>query len=165
MEKARLMQETITKQRQLPNEIKDKLSSITFFYLIISIAFMIYMIVENLLFINGKNEIFLISTRASLFIFVIVDIIIFEISYRKENMSLAVQAIELFSINLFILVISYIYFYTNPVIKSIVMFAPIYLSIYFVGKVIIIYIIEKNRYINNLSDVQEILRDDSEEKQ
>jgi len=43
------------------------------------------------------------------------------------------------------------------------MISPVYFSIYYVGKSIVFHIIEKNRYINHLSDVVEILQDDSED--
>ena len=158
--KVELMQEKITEQRKLPNDIKEKLNIITFANLLISIAFMIYMIAVNLLFINEPENIFSNSIKVSSFIFAVLDIILFEISYRKENVRLAVHAIELLCISLFGLAIPYIYFYLNPIIVNIIMLSSIFFSIYYIGKVILIHILEKNKYINNLSDVLEILQEE-----
>lgn len=40
------------------------------------------------------------------------------------------------------------------------MLAPLFFSIYYVGKAIIIHIVETKRYQNNLSDVKEIVKDE-----
>lgn len=162
MGKAELMQEKIAKQRQLPNEIKEKLNNTTFINLLISIALMTYIIVVNLLFMNESLEVFTRSTKASALTFAILDIILFEIAYRKESITLTVHGIEFLCVSLFILAIPYIYVYTEPVIRSIIMTSPVYFSIYYVGKALIIHIIETNKYIDNLSDVLEILQDDTE---
>ena len=162
MGKAELMQEKIAKQRQLPNEIKEKLNNITFKNLLISIAIMIYLIAINLLFINKETEFFTNCTKATAFILMLLDLVFFEIAYRKDNGVLAIHAIELLLVCLFALAIPYIFIYTNPIVRKTVMISPIYCSIYYLGKAIVIHIIEKNRYINNLSDVNEILKDDTE---
>lgn len=162
MGKAELMQEKIARQRQLPDEIKEKLNNTTFVNLLISIALMVYIIVVNLLFMNESTEIFTNATKASAFTFAIIDIILFEIVYRKENLNLAIHAIELLCVSLFALAIPYIYLYFNEKIRNIIMISPVFLSIYYVGKTIVIHIIEKNKYLNNLSDVQELLQDNSE---
>ena len=164
MGKVELMQAKLEKQRQLPKEIKDKLNNITFINLLISIALMIYIIVVNLLYMNENLDIFINSAKASAFTFAIFDIVLFEIAYRKESVALTVHGIELLCVSLFVLAIPYIYIYTDPIIRSIIMTSPVYFSIYYVGKALIIHIIETNKYIDNLSDVLEILQDDIENK-
>lgn len=162
MGKVELMQEKIAEQRQLPNELKEKLNNITFINLLISIALMIYMIVVNLLFINESAEVFLNSTRTSAISFAILDIIILEIAYRRDSITLAVHAIELICVSLFVLAIPYLYFYVDTTIRSIIMMAPVFFSIYYVGNSIVIHIIGANKYRNHLSDVPEILKEDNE---
>lgn len=162
MGKVELMQEKIAEQRQLPNELKEKLNNITFVNLLISIALMIYMIAVNLLFINESSEVFLSSTRASAISFAILDVILLEIAYRKDSMTLAVHSIELICVSLFVLAIPYLYFYVEPTVRSIIMMAPVFFSIYYVGKSIAIHLIEANKYRSHLSDVPEILKEDLE---
>lgn len=162
MGKVELMQEKISQQRKLPKEIKEKLNIITFENLLISIFVMIYMIAVNLLFFNEPETIFSTSIKVSAITLAVLDVVLFEIAYRKENTTLAIHGIELLCFSLFVLLIPYIYFYLNPVIIEIVMLASIFLSIYYVGKTMLIHIVENKKYINNLSDVFEILQDDSE---
>lgn len=164
MGKVELMQEKISQQRKLPKEIKEKLNIITFENLLISIFVMIYMIAVNLLFFNEPETIFSTSIKVSAITLAVLDVVLFEIAYRKENTTLAIHGIELLCFSLFILSIPYIYFYLNPVIIEIVMLASIFLSIYYVGKSMLIHIVENKKYINNLSDVLEILQDDTENK-
>ena len=162
MGKVELMQEKIAEQRKIPNELKEKLDIITLRNLLISIAIMIYMIVVNLLFINESEEVFSRSIKTFAITLALIDIILFEISYKKESVTLAVHAIELLCFSLFVLSIPYIYFYMNPVVRSILMLSSVFLAIYYVAKAMVIHVIEINRYRNNLSDVLEILQDDSE---
>lgn len=162
MGKVELMQQKIAEQRQLPEELKEKLNTITFINLLISIALMIYMIVVNLLYINETSEIFLNSTKTSAITFAILDIIILEIAYRKDSMRIAIHAIELIFVSLFVLAIPYLYFYLDTTVRNIIMMAPIFFSIYYVGKSIAIHLIEANKYRNHLSDVPEILKDEVE---
>ena len=164
MGRVELMQEKIEQQRQLPNELKEKLDVITFQNLLISIFIMIYMIAVNLLFMNESTEVFSMSIKVSAITLIILDIIIFEISYRKENLKLAVHGIELFCFSLFVLSIPYIYVYLDATIRNIIMLSSVFLAIYFVGKSILIHIAENHKYLNNLSDVLEILQEDSEYK-
>lgn len=162
MGKVELMQEKIAEQRKIPNELKQKLDIMTLRNLLISIVIMIYMIAVNLLFINESEEVFSRSIKTSAITLAVLDIILFEISYKKESITLTVHAIELLCFSLFILSIPYVYFYMNPVIRSILMLSSIFLAIYYVAKSMVIHIVESNRYRNNLSDVLEILQDDSE---
>ncbi len=162
MGKVELMQEKISQQRKLPKEIKEKLNIITFENLLISILVMIYMIAVNLLFFNETEIIFSTSIKVSAITLAVLDIVLFEIAYRKENATLAIHGIELLCFSLFVLLIPYIYFYLNPVIIRIVMLSAIFFSIYYVGKAMLIHVFENKKYINNLSDVLEILQDDTE---
>lgn len=164
MGKVELMQEKIAQQRKLPNDIKEKLNLITFQNLLISILIMIYIVVVNLLFMNETAEVFSKNIRVSAITLAIIDIIIFEVAYRKESVPLAIHGIELFCFSVFVLSIPYIYFYLDPMIRNLIMLSSVFLAIYYVGKTIVIHIIETNKYINNLSDVLEILKDDSEEQ-
>ena len=101
MGKAELMQEKISLQRQLPQEIKEKINKITFINLIISISLFIYIAIVNLIYKNFSLIVFINSTKIIALIFAIIDIIIFEIAYRKESIMLGVYGIELLFIGLY----------------------------------------------------------------
>lgn len=162
MEKAELMQEKITEQRKLPNDIKDKLNNITFVNLLISIALMVYLLAINLVYLNEDIQFFITSVRIFAIVLAMIDITLFEIAYRKDSGALWIHSIELLFCSVLILAIPYVYVYANAVFRNILMLSPVFFSIYYVGKTIIIHLFETKKYQNNLSDVKEIMKDDVE---
>lgn len=162
MGKLELMQEKIEKQRQLPEEIKDRLNTITFINLLISILLMAYLLAINIVYLNEDRDIFITCAKVFAMTLIIIDVVLFEIAYRKDMVSLWIHSFELLACSILILAIPYIYLYLDEVIKRILMLAPVFFSIYYVGKTIIIQILETKHYQNNLSDVKEILKEDYE---
>lgn len=162
MEKAELMQEKIEEQRKLPDEIKQKLNNITFLNLIISILIMTYLIIINILYIKLEVNSFENTVKILTLALGIVDVILFEISYRKDSIPFWVHSLEVLIACVLTLAIPYTYMYLNDVIKSIVMFSPLFFAIYYVIKNICIHIYSVKKYQNNLSDVKEIVKDEEE---
>ena len=158
MERATLMQQKIAEQRKLPKHIKEKLINITFINLLISIALMIYLLAINILYLNEDITIFSNSTKIMALILIVIDILLFEISYRKDIVLLWIHIFELLIFSVLVLSIPYIYQY----VRNVLMFAPAFFSIYYIVKAIFIYVIEKKKYQNNLSDVKEIIKDEEE---
>lgn len=154
--------EIISEQRKIPKEIKDKLNETTFINFTISIALMIYMIVINLLYLNEDVKFFSASIKTLSMVLIIIDIIIFEIGFRKDSIKIWIHALELLVCSILVLSIQYVYLYSNDIIKTIFMLLPLFCSIYYVAKTIIIHIIETKKYQNNLSDVKEIIKDEEE---
>lgn len=160
MKKAELMQEKIAEQRKLPKEIKDKLKKVTFANLLIAILIMIYLLVINILYLNGSLTFFTNIAKVFAIILVVVDIIIFEMGYRKDNISIWIYAFELLACGVLVLSTPYIYTYNS--IRIAVMFAPLLFGTYYVAKIILIHVFEKKKYLNNLSDVKELIKYDEE---
>ena len=154
--------EIISEQRKIPKEIKDKLNETTFINFTISIALMIYMIVINLLYLNEDVKFFSASIKTLSMVLIIIDIIIFEIGFRKDSIKIWIHALELLVCSILVLSIQYVYLYSNDIIKTIFMLLPLFCSIYYVAKTIIIHIIETKKYQNNLSDVKEIIKEEEE---
>lgn len=164
MRKVELMQEKITMQRQIPNEIIEKLNNITFKNLIASIFIMIFFIIINLILINKTTEFFTITIKTFVIIFAILDVFSFEMSYRKDKADLTVYSIELLCFNLLLLAITYIYKYSNFKIISFFMISPVYFSIYYIAKIIFIHLFIINKFRNSLSDIKEILEEEKEKQ-
>lgn len=160
MERATLMQQKIAEQRKLPKHIKEKLINITFINLLISIALMIYLLAINILYLNEDITIFSNSTKIMALILIVIDVLLFEISYRKDSGGLWIHSFELLICSVLVLAIPYIYQYHY--VRNVLMFAPAFFSIYYIVKAIFIYVIEKKKYQNNLSDVKEIIKDEEE---
>ena len=145
MDKADKATEIIAEKRKLPEKIKDKLDSYTFINLLISIALMIYMIVINVLYLNENTEFFTTSIKIFSMLLIVIDIAIFEIGYRKDNISIWIHAVELLICSTLILSLQYIYLYGSFVVRNIFMLLPVFFSIYYVAKVIVGHVVETKK--------------------
>ena len=85
MDKVEKATEAIAEKRKLPEEIKARLNDYTFMNLIISIALMIYMIVINIIYLNEDAQFFSTSIKVFSIWLAIIDVLIFEIVYRKDS--------------------------------------------------------------------------------
>lgn len=162
MDKIEKATEEIANQRKLPEEIKARLNDYTFMNLVISIALMVYMMAINIIYLNEDIEFFSTSIKIFAIWLIIIDIIVFEIAYRKDNAKIWIHGFELLICSILVLSLQYIYLYADGFTKSMFMMLPVFYSIYYVFKVMIVHIIETNKYRNNLSDVKELIKDEEE---
>lgn len=162
MNKVEKATEAIAEKRKLPEEIKARLNDYTFMNLIISIALMIYMIAINIIYLNEDVEFFSTSIKIFSMCLAIIDVLVFEIGYRKDDIKIWIHGFELLACSALVLSLQYIYLYADPVVRNIFMLLPVFYSIYYVVKVTIVHIIETKKYQNNLSDVKEIVKDEQE---
>lgn len=162
MDKVEKATEAIAEKRKLPEEIKARLNDYTFMNLIISIALMIYMIVINIIYLNEDAQFFSTSIKVFSIWLAIIDVLIFEIGYRKDELKIWIHGFELLICSSLVLSLQYVYLYAEPVVKAMFMLFPLFYSIYYVVKVTIVHIIETKRYQNNLSDVKEIVKNEEE---
>ena len=162
MDKVEKATEAIAEKRKLPEEIKARLNDYTFMNLIISIALMIYMIVINIIYLNEDAQFFSTSIKVFSIWLAIIDVLTFEIGYRKDELKIWIHGFELLICSSLVLSLQYVYLYAEPVVKAMFMLLPLFYSIYYVVKVTIVHIIETKRYQNNLSDVKEIVKNEEE---
>lgn len=162
MDKVERATEAIAEKRKLPEEIKARLNDYTFMNLIISIALMVYMIVINIIYLNEDVEFFSTSIKVFSIWLAIIDVLVFEIGYRKDDLKIWIHGFELLICSSLVLSLQYVYLYAEPVVKAMFMLLPLFYSIYYVVKVTIVHIIETKRYQNNLSDVKEIVKNEEE---
>lgn len=162
MDKVERATEAIAEKRKLPEEIKARLNDYTFMNLIISIALMVYMIVINIIYLNEDVEFFSTSIKVFSIWLAIIDVLVFEIGYRKDDLKIWIHGFELLICSSLVLSLQYVYLYAEPVVKAMFMLLPLFYSIYYVVKVTIVHIIETKKYQNNLSDVKEIVKNEEE---
>lgn len=90
---------------------------------------------------------------------VILTVIIFELSYRKNSIKLLIIGLELFSCAILSLYIPYIFLHSASAIRISIMILPAFLIIYYAIKSFIIFKRKQFEYRNNLSDIKEIVKD------
>lgn len=159
MENAKLMQLEIEEKRKLPKKIKDNISTNIFQDLLVAIIIMSYFCAVNFSYYKFENNIFEKIMEYFALGLVILTVIIFELSYRKNSKQLLIIGLELFSCAVLSLYIPYIFLHSTSAIRISVMILPAFLIIYYAIKSFIIFKRKQFEYRNNLSDIKEILKD------
>lgn len=160
MEKTTKMVEEITIKRCMTKEVKAQLNKRIFYNCLIAIAMMVYIAIINVVYLYTKQEIVTIAMKIFPMVLIFVTVGIFEISYRKDNGRLAIIGIELLVFSTIILYLPKIYQNLDKTFCAQLTFIPIFCSIYYMAKTIIIYIKTEKEYQNNLSDVKKIVKDE-----
>lgn len=162
MEKSSKMVEEITIKRKMTKEVKDKLNKRIFYNCLVAIAIMIYLCAIDIIYIYAKSEIVTIALKVFSMIAIVLTVVIFEISYRKDSGRLAIVGIEWLVFSIIILYIPKIYINLDKKFCIQLTFIPIFCAIYYIAKTIIIYMKTEKHYQNNLSDVKEIRKEEIE---
>lgn len=155
-----LMEKELENKRKLTKEVKENMNKMIFINLNIAILFMLIMIGINIAYLNVSSEKFILFIKLFSVLSVFSSVLTFEIAYRKESVSKMFYGIELLVLSIIIMYIPYVYLHMPQMVKQILMLAPLYFSIYYVAKSIFINRKVTREYINNLSDVKEIVKDE-----
>ncbi len=163
MEKAKLMQLEIEKKRKLPKNVKHSINVNIFQNWIAALIVMSYLCAINITY-NKVNAVkFGEYMKYYALGIIILTVIGFEISYRKNSVKYMFISIELLLCGILSLYIPYIYLHTTNELRNAVMILPGILIIYYTIKSIFIFKQKQFQYQNNLSDVREIVRDTENE--
>ncbi len=159
MEKAKLMQLEIEEKRKLPKKIKDNISTNIFQDLLVAIIIMSYFCIINFSYYNFENTIFEENMKYFALAIIILTVIAFEISYRKNSVKFLIIGLELFSCGVLSLYIPYIFLHSTSALRISIMILPAFLVVYYGIKSFIIFKRKQLQYRNNLSDIKEIVKD------
>lgn len=125
----------------------------------------IYFMFFNMCSIYTDSDIFVQYIKITSFIFLILSIIIFEVSYKKDNDEIALNGIEILILSIYLLLIQYIP-KRLKIDENMYTLAGTYIFLIYYGiKNIIIYTKEKKKELDNLSDIKEIVKDEPIKKE
>lgn len=154
------MLQDITDKKKMPKDVLGKIYSTIFVNVIIAILIMAYLFFIILGAKNiGKN---IYETDLKVFtggLFAI-SIFLIELAYKKSNKTIAIHSIEILTLTMCHLFFGY--FYTNFLkeYKLIIGGISLIFGSYYIIKSIVVFIVMKNKYFKNMSDVEEILNKD-----
>ena len=152
--------EKIKEKRTLSKEVKDSIIARIVANWAICIAI-------NILLMALKMASNLLDKSVATFIYnaysieiLIFSIIVLEVAYHKDSGKWAISGIEMLILAILMLFAPYIFFrFTNKIIYAIIAF----ITVYYICKIIIIYCKEKKQYLLNISDIQEIIKKESQD--
>lgn len=158
LERLEKLEKEIVNKKKLPPEEENKINSKIFENILIADILMAFFYLISLGSLNIETPIFITDLKVFSMGLIVLTVIIFEVSYRKENGNLCIHGIETLVIAIFMLFSTYLYtMYMKEFFMYVSIFAYI-MAIYYAVKSIIIYRKMKKKYIASLSDIDKIVK-------
>lgn len=158
MDNIEKMEAEIVEKNKLPEQEENKINKKVFENILIADILMAFFYFISLGSLNIETPVFITDLKVFSISLIICTIILFEVSYRKENGNLAIYGIECMVIAIFVLVCTYLY---SMYIKDFYLYVSIFsylAAAYYVGKSIVINQKMKKHYYESLSDIDEIIK-------
>ena len=133
--------------------------------LIIAIAMMLYFIVINFSYIRVDENLLLQGIKIASLVILFMSIVTFEIAYNKDSGSIAINGIEVLVLAIHTLTIRIVVNKFKIDFDKYVLYSTYTFAIYYVLKSMIIYTIEKKKYLDSLSDIHEIVNNEPVKKE
>ena len=159
------IEERLEKAKVLPQEVKEKIDRIFFLNNVVAIIIMFYFAIINYSYYKMRTEDFINVMKFFALAMGIFSVIIFERSYRKDNLKITLVGIETLVCGIVASFIAYIYVYGQSIYRGFIMTIPIIFGAYYILKTIISYVIRKRKHrAESITDIKEIMSDKEEYK-
>lgn len=157
------LEKELTTKIKTPKEIKEAIYTKLCKNLCMAIVVLLYFIFVYMGYIKLNASVFEGDLHVFAGILIILTIASFEIAFRNSNKEIGIHGIELLFLSIVTLFMPYIYFHRGNILKFTYSFVSIYITIYYLVKCIVIYIVEIRKYRSGLSDIKEIIDDEEDE--
>lgn len=150
--------EKIVQKRELPKEEQTKISNRIISNAAIGIAavMLVYIFIIAANYIQKESTIFMYNVYSIQTM--IFSIIIFEIAYKKDSGTWALCGVETLVLSVFMLFAPYIFYkFSNTFLYAFIAI----ITVYYIVKIIRIYIVEKSNYLESKSDISSIIKRES----
>lgn len=151
------MLQTIKNNKKIPKDILKKIYSNIFENLTVSVIVMAYLFFIILGYFNIEKVIFEVDLKVFTGCLFFLTIILMEVAYRKKNKKIGIHSIECLVLSMLNLFFSYFYTVFFSKFALIVGGISISFGVYYIIKSIVIFFIMRNKFLNRMSDITEIL--------
>lgn len=152
------LEKDMMNKKHIPQKEKDTIRKKVFENILIADILMAFLYLISLGSLNIETVVFLKDLKIFSLGFIIFTIILFEISYKKENGKLAINGLECFAFSISILFSTYVYTIHMKQFDVYISFVSYAFGVYYIIKSIIISKKMKKKYIQSLSDIEEIIK-------
>ena len=152
------IEKEIEEKKKLPEETKKQVFKKVVINYIVAILIIIYFLAIDLSKIYLNKENFVLLCRIATGIMMATTFVLFEISYKKDKGTIALYGIDTMIIALFTLFVPYMFYELNETVVKYIMYAGLYMAIYYIIKSIIVYKYQKAKKIKELNDIKEIVK-------
>lgn len=125
--------------------------------IIMAVVLMLYFMGINVLYNNINHSEIVMVLKTMSIVIMSISIIIFEVAYKKDNGVVAITGIEVLIIAMHTLSIMHVVEVSAFDFNVYIVTSSYLFSIYFVLKSMVIYTMEKRKYLKSLSDIKEIV--------
>lgn len=151
------LEANIKEQKKLPKDVEYALNKKVFINIIIAIIVMVYLLFVNIGSINIDSIVFIKDLKVFSIMLIVLTIILFEYSYKKDNGVICINGIEVLVLAIITLLFPSAYVLQNRKFNLIVASVSFLFGAYYVGKSIIIYVRDKKRYFKETNEINRIL--------
>ena len=151
-------------KKKLPKEVANQINKKLFTNIMIAVIIMTYFILISLGNVNIEQSAFIIDLKVFSITLLVLAIVIFEKSYKKDDSALCIHGIETLILAIVTLLSIYINLLLHERFIGLVSIASFAFAIYYVTKATIIYIRDRKEYIKNQNDIIDIIKPDQPEK-
>lgn len=152
------LEKDMMNKKHIPKEEEDKIHKKMFENILIADILMAFLYLVSLGALNIETSVFIKDLQVFSISFIIFTIILFEISYKKDNGKLAINGLESFAFSVCILSSIYVYTMHMKDFDLYISLVAYTFSIYYIIKAIIISKKMKKQYVQSLSDIEEIIK-------
>ena len=133
--------------------------------LIIAVAMMLYFILINFSYLRMEEDLLLQGIKIASLTILFFSIIIFEVAYHKDSGRIAINGIEVLFLAILTLTIRLVTARFKIDFGKYIVYLAYTFTIYYILKSIILYTIEKKKYLDSLSDIHEIVSNEPVKKE
>ena len=154
----------ITQKTKLPDDIKEQARKNIFTNIIIAIIAISYFIFLILGSAGSTKNVRVVDFNIFSIIILGLAICLFEIAYRKDNGTIAMYGVEALTIALTTLFLPYVIFEVSEAHKKYYLMVSSYIGIYYIIKCIYISVKTKKKYLDEASDIKEIVKKENKRR-
>ena len=154
------IEDKLQEKKRIPKEVSQEIMKRLFINLLKAIGIMICFVILNLIYVNLEIKILNQCIEIIAGGFLIAGLIGLEIAYKKDSGTIAITGIESLVISFFILSATHMATLMKYNFRFYVLTFSYIFSTYYVLKCIIIYTKERRKYLESLSDISDIVRED-----
>ena len=153
--------EKINEERKLDKETKAVIYKKILKNFLFAIGILVLFITLRFMALNLDKPINILVYKILSVISLAATIILFEVAYKKDDDTLAITSIEMLFLSITLLLAPYILIIRKNVFTSMI---GVYFTIYYIIKNLIIYRNKKNKYLQEKSDITQIIKKESKDE-
>lgn len=153
--------EKINEERKLDKETKTVIYKKILKNFLFAIGILVLFITLRFMALNLDKTINILVYKILSVISLAATIILFEVAYKKDDDTLAITSIEMLFLSITLLLAPYILIIRKNVFTSMI---GVYFTIYYIIKNLIIYRNKKNKYLQEKSDITQIIKKESKDE-